>query len=57
MKRKKVYHYMRNIGSDIIFLQETHSDKKRLIFFWKINSAGSQHGFVVFLQIAGELLF
>ena len=56
MKRKKVYHYMRNIGSDIIFLQETHSDKKRLIFFGN-HSAGSQHGFVVFLQIAGELLF
>ena len=33
-KRKKVFNYLRNIGSDIIFLQETHcsdNDEK----FWK----------------------
>ena len=25
-KRRKIFHYLRSIGSDIIFLQETHSD-------------------------------
>ena len=24
-KRKKIFHYLRSIGSDIVFLQETHS--------------------------------
>ena len=26
VKRRKLFHYMRNIKSDIVFLQETHSD-------------------------------
>lgn len=25
-KRRKIFHYLRSLGSDIIFLQETHSD-------------------------------
>ena len=33
-KRKKVFHYMRNTESDIIFLQETHSTKSEEAF-WK----------------------
>ena len=28
VKRRKIFHYIRNIESDIIFLQETHCDKK-----------------------------
>ena len=28
VKRRKVFYYMRNIDSNIIFLQETHSDIK-----------------------------
>lgn len=34
VKRRKIFHYMRSIESDIIFLQETHSDKKDEQF-WK----------------------
>ena len=34
VKRRKIFHYMRNIENDIIFLQETHSDKKDEIS-WK----------------------
>ena len=34
VKRRKVFHYMRNIESDIIFLQETHSDTSDENF-WK----------------------
>ena len=35
VKRRKVFHYLRNIESDIIFLQETHSDKNDENF-WKL---------------------
>ena len=26
-KRKKVFHYLKSLGTDVLFLQETHSDK------------------------------
>ena len=34
VKRRKIFHYFRNLDSDIIFLQETHSDKNDELF-WK----------------------
>ena len=34
VKRRKVFHYLRSIESDIVFLQETHSSKSDEIF-WK----------------------
>ena len=34
IKRKKIFHYMRNLENDVIFLQETHSDKNDETF-WK----------------------
>lgn len=37
VKRRKIFHYMRSIESDIIFLQETHSDKK-------MNNFGNPNG-------------
>ena len=33
-KRKKIFHYLRTIGSEIIFLQETHCSEKDEQF-WK----------------------
>ena len=34
VKRRKIFHYIRNSQSDIIYLQETHSDKN-YENFWK----------------------
>ena len=34
VKRRKIFHYLRSINSDIIFLQETHSSKSDEQF-WK----------------------
>ena len=48
-KRTKIFHYLKSLGTDIIYLQETYSDKKdemlwktqwgELAFFSSFNSA------------------
>ena len=51
VKRRKIFHYLRNTESDIIFLQETHSDKEDECFG---SPSGVNHlGLQVTLLIAG----
>ena len=45
-KRKKIFHYLKSLESDILLLQETHSDKKDE-FLWK-NQWGEQAWFSSF---------
>ena len=56
-KRKKGFNYLRNIGSDIIFLQETHcSELITMKNSGKINGA-NMHGSQITLAIVRGLQF
>lgn len=57
-KRKKVFHYLKNIGSDILFLQETHCSDKDEQFWktqwgehaWFANGSSNSRGVAILLR-------
>ena len=55
VKRRKTFHYLRSINTDIIYLQETHADPDDDEKLWK-NQWGNRPGLLVVLLIVGGLL-
>ena len=65
-KRRKIFHYLRNTGTDIPFLQETHSDKKdeslwktqwgELAFFSSFSSNSRGVGILIRNSVSFKLL-